>query len=70
MAINHVQYINCGPDVVPKMLNNNFITDFAMLSICEELILIGLESCFRSSFLILWVAFDTIQSLNCLPYQF
>ena len=35
----------------------------------NQKILIGLESCFRPSFLILWVIFDTIQSLNRLPYQ-
>ena len=32
-------------------------------------ILIVWDSCFRSSFFILWVRFDTIQSLNRLPYQ-
>ena len=32
-------------------------------------ILIGLDPCFRLCFLILWVTFDTIQSLNRLPSQ-
>ena len=32
-------------------------------------ILTVLDSCFRSSFLILWVLFDTVESLNRLPYQ-
>ena len=32
-------------------------------------ILIGLDSCFRSCFFILWVSFDIIQSLNRLPSQ-
>ena len=36
----------------------------------NQKILIGLGSCSRSSlFLIFWVPFDTIQSLNRLPYQ-
>ena len=35
----------------------------------NQKISIGLDSCFRPSFLILWVTFDTIQSLNRLPYQ-
>ena len=32
-------------------------------------ILIGFDFCLRPSFLILWVTFDTIKSLNRLPYQ-
>ena len=35
----------------------------------NQKILIVLDSCFRSSFFILWVIFDTFQSLNRLPYQ-
>ena len=35
----------------------------------NQKILIGLDSCFRPSFLILWVTFDIIQSLNRLPDQ-
>ena len=35
----------------------------------NQKILIALNFCFRSSIFILWVHFDTIQSLNRLPYQ-
>ena len=35
----------------------------------NQKILFVLDSGFRSSFFVLWVLFDTIQSLNRLPYQ-
>ena len=70
--------------VALKFLSYQEITDFSyfrnMISflisqlyfdviLFNQKILIVLHSCFRSPSFILWVLFDTIQSLNRLPYQ-
>ena len=42
---------------------------FSPLILNDQKILIGLDACSRSSFLVLRFLLDTVQSLNRLPYQ-
>ena len=49
------------------ILFQSFVTRAYILN--NQKVLIGLNSCFRPSFLTLWASFYIIQSLNRLPYQ-